>query len=321
MTSPRKIFPHATAFIFLIALIGICRPGRTEESAQGSEALDFGAWKIPIALLSKAVSESEKTPTQHPLPGFAPKENTPQWDASGFVRAMGVPAHPGEEILYDPSSSTLLIKTSKENLRFIGSVLSQIGLDHPAWYLVAELSVYTYEPTSGQDPTVWPSPNEFFAHGPDAPRLIDSLSGALKSGKKAHFVRRSATNGGKASPKEGGKELLGPTEPGMAAELESLVGPDEMMVDTALAFAWRGPLEKDLTADLRFDSTFTSFVNTPVIVQVSSLEKKPGTYLVVIANLRIETPVEWSLESLSQAAKRVREWQHPGTSSVKTGTR
>lgn len=258
-----------------------------------------------------SVTDGEKAAPRQPLPGFTPRGGTPQWDASGFVKALGIPSLPGEEAIYDPESSTLIVKTSRENLEFLGSVLAEVSLEQPAWYLGAELSLYTYEPKPGRDLTVWPTPTEIFTSGPNAPRLIDSLSGAVKSGKKARFLRRSGTNGREAPPQEGDEELLGPNESGMAAEIESVVGPDETVIDTNLTFAWRGHLAQGLTADLRFHSTFTGLLNTPVVIQVSSLEKKPGTYLVVIANLRFETPVEWSLESVAEAAKKVRARRQP----------
>ena len=100
-------------------------------SEQGKPPLkfDIGIWKVPPGFISTA-DPSDKNGTRAPLPGFKTKENPNalQFDASEFLKSLGLEFPSGSEAVYDQNSSMLVVRNSRENLEIFDSVLSSCGL-------------------------------------------------------------------------------------------------------------------------------------------------------------------------------------------------
>jgi hypothetical protein len=180
--------------------------------------------------------------------------------------------------------------------------LSLVGLDSPAFHLEAEFAIYRYQPAEQSNLSVWPTPAELLENTSAPTERLDRIVGSMKSGQRAGFLRRS---GQTASPPAEGS-VFAADDFGFFVECESVLGPDETLIDTNFSVEWRGLAAKDHTTQVRSTSAFSAKANQPVVVQVTAAENLPGVYLVVTATFRLEWAVDWSLEAMQKAAKAAR---------------
>jgi hypothetical protein len=277
------------------------------EEVESHDQLVWEAWFIPVNIVSTNEWPGT-TSARKPKAGFTANEGSGQWDATEFVNSMGIEKVPGAEATYDVADESLIVKNTAKNVATIGSVLSFAGLENRWAHIVVEFCVYecALAPDSKNSFMVWPSFADLAGKDSKSIRLVDRISGTTKSGHRSKYLRRTASDEQSVKTDAPKETSLGNQEPGIEAEVECVMAIDHY-IDTNLSFRWRGQVLDDTTAALSFTTAFTSIENQPIVIQVASRDNSPGRYLVVTANFWRESSADWTLESLSKIAKKVRE--------------
>lgn len=293
-----------TAILLLSCLLISSEPLFPEEV---ESQFVWETWFIPAYVVGTDGAPGTNS-ARKPRTGFTANEGSEQWDATEFVNSMGTEKVPGAEATYDAVNGSLIVKNTKKNVATIGKVLSFAGLENPPSYIVAEFCVYecALKPDSKSNFVVWPSFTDLTGKDSKDIRLVDRISGTTRSGHRSKYLRRTSSDEQPEKIDAPKNTSLGDQEPGVEAEVECVMAV-EQHIDTNLSFRWRGQLPDHTIASLSFTTAFTSIVNQPVVVQVASRDNSQGRYLIVTANFRQESSVDWALESLSKIANKVRE--------------
>lgn len=276
---------------------------------------EVGVWRIPAAALG-TYDVSGTTPLWIPLAGFAARDGADPFDATEFVRALGHPRIPGAEATYDPRTSLLIVKSTDTALRKLGDAISLAGLESPKPFITGELRIYEcrLKPDSANGFVNWPTWQEIVGQNEAPPRLLDRISGAMRSGKRSRCVRRGPPEAtGPDSPAEASKnddpqndDLLDGAA-GIAVDMEAVAGPDDVELDISLSFQWRENRWEGNHSAISLSTFFAVRESTPLVIHASSRKDDPEKFLIVTTVFQRTLPVEWSLESLRDAAKKASE--------------
>lgn len=278
--------------------------------------METRVWRVPPGFVSLP-DYSDKNGIRRPVHGFKSK-NSPfaaQLDASEFLLAEGIPFPPGSEALYDQSSQCLIVRNTQENLNLVNEMATGVDVATGPENVAIEISALECEmPTAGSEtPGNWPAYHSIEALPEKRVKVLDRVSRVTRSGQRISISHVSIS----ASPKNpDGKSPTEPEHPaseqtgfhdgesGTKAEVETVVGPDNNTLSTNINYRFRRPDAGSSTSEIRFETSFASWDDYPVVLHVSPVQNQEGKFLVVVGNIRLVNPGGWNVKALRDEAAK-----------------
>lgn len=311
---------RAVVILFVALILGVFGSALLQAADKESADLAMQAWKVPPGFVSKS-DPSNKAGIRQPLEGFKAKSGayTVQYDAKEFLKAQGITFPSGSDAIYDESSNSLIVRNTSENLELIDAVAGGCGFGFPA-NLVVEIATYEciLPGQKNQLATSWPTYSELAGLPAADIEILDRISANTKSGNRITMrnIQKSASVRSAEESKADAEGSTGPFlegESGTIAEMDAVVGPDSISVDSNLTCRFRLAKPDGDLSEISFTTNFSSWENYPVVIFVSPSPRNKDKFLVVTGNVRVINFGGWAFEELK--ALREEKMAEAGTLS------
>jgi len=197
------------------------------------------------------------------------------YDVREFLEALGLTFPAGSEALFFAGQDALLLRNTQENIDLLNSMGAGNGAeDFPN--LRTEITTVELALPAGERSK---SGNEYTAlraAAGDSWKEIGTLRVISKSGMT---VSASTVFGDSSSPQNSAQPFQAPDLPagafGSTAAIENVLGPDGALIDSKVAFLFRGT-RNEVPFDLRFDGSTLLRDGYPQILQLSEIPADSG---------------------------------------------
>jgi len=308
--------PRLIAVISLLVVCvfnGLCQEAKPPE-AKDSQKLELGVWRVPPGFISSA-DPSDKNGNRKPLPGFRPIDGSShvRYDASEFLKSQGVTLPPGNEAIYDLDAGCLVVLTTQDNLELLETLFEACVDSYPT-NLAVEISTLecVIPAESKAASSSWPTYTDLKRLPDKNVKLLGRVAAVTKTGQRVSIqhvtnpaaVKPSGGEQAKSSAQSCANSLIFQTgESGAKVEVEPVVGADGVTIDVNISYRFRSQRVGNAISEMSSSTSFTTWDDYPIVLQVSPVPNQDGKFLVVVGTVRLVNPGGWNFKELRDASK------------------
>ncbi len=303
------------ALFLAVGFKGFCQEPNPPE-AKDPRKMEIGVWRVPPGFIP-GTDPSDKNGFRKPLRGFKSKHNQEavQYDATEFLKSMGIAFPPGSEALYNQSLRCLIVRNTPENLDLIDAMGCEGDRAAGPTNVAIEISAFECViPSEGNAASAnWPTYSDIKGLPTKCVKLLDRVSAVTRSGQRiaiSHVINPASSKAsGDNTPKDPEQAAADQTlfqngESGTKAEVETVVGPDNNTIDTNISYRFRKQSAGNAASEINFVTSFVSWDDYPTVLHVSPVQNQEGKFLVVVGNIRLVNPGGWNLKALRDEAAK-----------------
>jgi len=288
--------------------------GAGRETGAEMETLIF---KVPPGFASVA-DPADKGGVRKPQPGFKPKPSLrgAQYDASEYLRGVGIHFPPGGEAIYDEGSGVMVVRNTRENLELVEDLFGAVDGFSGMVEVVVDVTVSECHLPAGGSALAppWLTFSAMAKLPQKEVRAVDRVAVETKSGIRASARHVASAAYGKTlvpasreKPEAGEAAGFAVGEMGTIVSALPVVGPDGKTVDVVLSFRSRMLTDTGAVAEIAFDTNVASWDGYSVVLNITPSPADPAKSYVVTACVRLVNLGGWPENRAAPGSVRAAE--------------